>query len=413
LIRNKPISVLAAGPLPFLGNGARTFDFGVSVLNACVLPGLAELGHRVRVIAEAPSARGSAKRTGLDWGVPNLAVEWFALEYRSGSTPPPASWLATARARTKPLFERLVEQERPDVVLIGREDLAYHFVDLCLQAGLPSILIAHGVPTAALLEGIYSEQATQEFVDCLRKVTAIVTVANHLAEVLKTFGLQRVHTIPNLIDPRRFCPQPKSRSLLEDLRLPADHTVVSYVSALKQGKRPFDVVESAEIVLRSDPHVVYVIVGNGPLRREMETLTRSKGIAAGFRFVGEIAHERVPEYLNLADVVLATSEREGFPFIYREAQACGRTLLASDIAASREMIADGETGVLFRTGDVEDLAARTLALAHAPGLRRQIGDNARAVAAQDDPERWVKSYAELLSQTVAAHSMPTRIAGGA
>lgn len=125
------------------------------------------------------------------------------------------------REQIKPLFDRLVEQERPDVILIGREALAYHLVDLCRERRLPSILIAHGVPTAALLDGIYPEQATQELVDCLRKVTVIVTVANHLAEVLKTLGLQRVQTIPNVIDPRRFCPQPKSRRLLEDLRLRA------------------------------------------------------------------------------------------------------------------------------------------------------------------------------------------------
>ncbi len=160
-------------------------------------------------------------------------------------------------------------------------------------------------------------------------------------------------------------------------------------------------------MLRLDPRVVYVVVGDGPSRREMEELTRTKGIAAGFRFVGEIRHERVSEYLNLADIVLATSEREGFPFIYREAQACARTVVASDIAASREMIAEGETGALFRTGDIEDLAAKTLALAAAPGLRRQIGERARAVAAKDDPEHWVKTYAELLSQTVAGHPMPT------
>src|SRR5208337_2569402 len=120
----KPISVLAAGPLPFLSNGTRTFDFGVSVLNACVLPGMAKLGHRVRVIAEAPAAQAGARRSGLDWGMLNLAVESFALEYRSRSTPPPAFWLAAVREQIKPRFDRLVGRERPDVVLIGREELA-------------------------------------------------------------------------------------------------------------------------------------------------------------------------------------------------------------------------------------------------------------------------------------------------
>jgi glycosyltransferase involved in cell wall biosynthesis len=58
----------------------------------------------------------------------------------------------------------------------------------------------------------------------------------------------------------------------------------------------------------------------------------------------------VPDYINLADVVVMPSEREGQSLVYLEAQACGKLIVASDIPAAREVITDGETGLLFERG---------------------------------------------------------------
>jgi glycosyltransferase involved in cell wall biosynthesis len=176
--------------------------------------------------------------------------------------------------------------------------------------------------------------------------------------------------------------------------------VVGHLSTLKQGKRPFDIISSAEIVLRVHPNIVYLIVGDGPCRNEMEELSRRKGIAANVRYVGEIDHQQVPQYLNLADIVLLPSEREGFPLVYRETQACGRVLLVSDIPAAKEAIVDRETGLLFRLGAIQDLAAKTLILARDPLLRQQIGRKARIAALAQTPEQWVQAYVEVLQQTV-------------
>jgi glycosyltransferase involved in cell wall biosynthesis len=219
-------------------------------------------------------------------------------------------------------------------------------------------------------------------------------------------GLTNIRTIPNTIaDPVRFRPEPKDPSLLKALHLTPQQLVVGHFSNLRLKKRPLDIVSSAEFVLRSSPDTVYLIVGDGPCRREMEELSRQKGLTASFRYVGEIAHEQVPRYLNLSDIVVLPSEREGFPLVYREAQACGRVLLVSDIPSAHEAVSDGETGVLFRLGDVQDLAAKTLALAQDPGQRHRIGEQARAAALTQTPEQWVRAYEEVLRQIVGHHSL--------
>jgi len=56
----------------------------------------------------------------------------------------------------------------------------------------------------------------------------------------------------------------------------------------------------------------------------------------------------MPEYLNLADMVVMPSETEGLALVCLEAQACERVLIASDIPASREVIEEGSTGFALR-----------------------------------------------------------------
>jgi len=396
-----PLNVLALAPLPYLEDGVAAFTGGASIFYAELLPRLARLGHRVRVIAEAPPARNEEVRTGLRWDEPNLTVEWFVYEYRSSLSPPPAAFRAQASLTIQRVFDRLVADRRPDVVLLGREVTSLYVLERCRHYELPAVLISHGVAPSALLRGLYPDGLAREVVECLCAVEAVVAIARHVEEMLRRLGVTAVVTIPNVADTEKFHPQPKDPRLLRTLRLSPTQPVVGHVSVLRPAKRTLDIVDSAAGVLRARPDIVYIVVGNGPCRREMEERARQQGILASFRFVGEVGHEQVPRYVNLCDVVVLSSEREGLPLIGLETQACGRVLLASDIAASRELIVEGETGALFQTGDVGDLTAKTLALIEDRGLRDAIGRRARAGAEQRRPADWSRAYAQVLRRTAA------------
>ena len=396
----RPLRILVAAPLPFFCDGVETFSFGGSVFFSEFLPRLARLGHQVRVLAEAPATPHGQQLTGLPWTIPDLTVEWFALRYRAGSSLAALPLRDAEEIEIRSVCDRAIKEWQPDIVLIGREALARHMVDLCQEYGLPSVLIVHGSPTAAFVRDTYPDTVRRELVECFARVNWLVTVAPYLEEIVRSFGLTQVCTIPNVTDPARFRPEVRDQRLLSDLRIASHQVVVGHVSNLKQTKRPLDVVRSAELVLKSNPNVVYVIVGDGPGREEMEELGRSKGIAASFRYVGEIGHHHVPQYLNLMDIVLLPSEHDGVPLlVYRETQACGRVLLVSDIPAAREVLTDGETGVFFRLGDLQDLAAKVLALARDPAGRQRIGQKARTASLSQSPDLWIHAYERVLRCT--------------
>ena len=386
------LRVLALMSLPYRRDGAPAFHGGGTVFSTQLLPGLARRGHRISVLADAPAARPSEHREGIELGESNLEVEWFAYEHHSSVRQPAQDDRNALRASVRALVERGLRISRPDVVLVGREVVLPFVLDACRDGGVATLLVAHGPAVGELDAGRYPPALHAELIDALHAADHVVAVADHVAEALARLGVARVETIHNVADPERFRPQPKDPRLMRALGLPPDAVVIGHVSVLRPWKRVADLVDSAATVLRSEPDCVYLIVGEGPCRAELEDRVRRRGLAPAFRFTGEVAHADVPRHLARADVVVQPSEREGAPLVYREAQACGRALLASDIPAAREAIEPGRSGLLFRTGDVADLAARTLDLVRDADLRRRLGAAARAAAGGVPLDRWIARY---------------------
>ena len=184
--------------------------------------------------------------------------------------------------------------------------------------------------------------------------------------------------------------------MLSKLGLKPEHKVVLHASNMRPAKRPLDLIESAQQVLGRRSDVIYVVAGEGPLRSDMEAACRRHGLDRQFRFIGWIDHDRMPDLINLADVVLMPSAREGRALTYLETQACGRVLVASDIAAAREVIHDGETALLFRMGDVADLTEKILLALGDADLRLAIGQRAREAFAQRSFVSFIASYERIL-----------------
>jgi glycosyltransferase involved in cell wall biosynthesis len=263
---------------------------------------------------------------------------------------------------------------------------------VALARDIPSLLLVHSVANLVAMADAATNPAAAALLERYRKVNTLVLVARHLEPLALPLGFGDARVIENAVDARQFAPAAKDPALLRALDIRDQDVVVAHVSNLKALKRPLDLVESAALALPTQPNLLYVVVGEGPLREATETAVRARGLMPRFRFVNWVDRERVLAYLNLADLVAMPSESEARAMLYLEAQACGRVLLASDIPAAREVIADGETGVLFRKGDIRDLAAKTLLLAGDPRRRARIGSMARQAAENRSVDALLDAY---------------------
>jgi len=104
-----------------------------------------------------------------------------------------------------------------------------------------------------------------------------------------------------------------------------------------------------------------LLVGGGPQEQALKTLATERGIAERVIFAGRVPHAEVPRYYELVDVLAYPRRRMRLteivtPLKPLEAMAYGRMLVASDVGGHRELIRDGETGVLFPAGDARALS---------------------------------------------------------
>jgi glycosyltransferase involved in cell wall biosynthesis len=121
-----------------------------------------------------------------------------------------------------------------------------------------------------------------------------------------------------------------------------------------------------------------LIVGDGPDRAAVEAEIHSLRLDGRVRLAGE--RDDVPALLAASDVFVLSSRSEGLPVSVLEAMAAELPVVASDVGGLRELVVDGETGILVPPGDAEALAAALGRLVEDRDLRRRLGAAGRARA---------------------------------
>jgi glycosyltransferase involved in cell wall biosynthesis len=186
----------------------------------------------------------------------------------------------------------------------------------------------------------------------------------------------KVRVIHNGIDLSRLPPFELERSSAR-LRagLPAGRRLVAQVGRLAPQKDYPTYLAAAARIARSVGDVDFLVVGEGPLRAELETLARSLGIGERVHFLG-LRHD-VPALLGGVDVFALTSVYEGLPNVVIEAMAAGAVAVATDVGGSGELIVPGETGTLVPPRDPDAVAAAVLEYLGDEGRRQRFAAAAR------------------------------------
>lgn len=136
--------------------------------------------------------------------------------------------------------------------------------------------------------------------------------------------------------------------------------VVGTIAKLREEKGIKYLLESVPKVLSELPDTIFVIVGEGPLRRELETSSRQLKIDQNVIFTG--FHDDIPKILSIFDIKVLPSVTEGFGLVLVEAMAMGKPIVATNVGGIKEILKDGETGLLVPAKDPEALAEKILYL---------------------------------------------------
>jgi len=224
--------------------------------------------------------------------------------------------------------------------------------------GVPSIYTVHNSVfhanwpawkkySAALIEHILSWPTS-----------CIITVSHALADEIKyrqKVNPAKIKVIHNGIDVSNLDFNKSQNNFKEKWHIPADHTVIGTVARMAPQKGLPVLLEAAEQLI-SQYNVHFLIVGDGPLRVELEEQIRKSFKRDYFTFTGML--ENTAEAYSIMDVFVLPSITEGLPLTVLEAMAFGLPVVATSVGGVPEVVKAGECGYLVPPGDHTELAAK-------------------------------------------------------
>jgi len=169
---------------------------------------------------------------------------------------------------------------------------------------------------------------------------------------------ERVILTPYVVDNESIAAratQTDKEKIRKEWMIPEDASVVLFCAKFLERKRPHDAVRAFAEANVSNSYLV--MVGDGPLAESVKSEARRLGIIDRVRFTGLVKYSRLLEFYASSDVLLFPSEREPYGLPVNEAMICGIPAIVSDrIGAGYDLVSDGETGFVYRCGDVSALA---------------------------------------------------------
>lgn len=214
-----------------------------------------------------------------------------------------------------------------------------------------------------------------------RHSDASIAISSYTAGLLSAIGVsERVSLIPPGIElPAELPPR---------LPEPAHRPTILTVARLKDRYKGHDVLLRAMGIVRERvPDVRWVILGEGPLRPELEGEARELGLRESVSFLGAVPDEERDGWLERADVFAMPSRLpgaglagEGFGIAFLEASAHARPVVAGNVGGALDAVIDGETGLLVDPADPAAVAEALIRLLSDPELARRLGERGLAHA---------------------------------
>lgn len=274
-------------------------------------------------------------------------------------------------------LERIFCEQRPDIVhthsgkagLLGRLAAA--------RAGVPVIIHTIHGPSFGPFQGPLTNRLLCAAERHAGKVTThFVTVAQAMTEQYLAAGIGRRDQYTRIFSGfhmQPFLSAQNNPALRARYNLQPDDIIIGKIARLFKLKGHDDLFSVAPRLVKSNPRIRFLIVGDGEWRKRFEACARESGLEQHFVFTGLVPPDEIPALIGIMDIVVHLSLREGLPRALPQALAARRPVVAYDCDGASEVCQEGRTGFLVPPGDLNRLGDRLLQLAGNPALREQLG----------------------------------------
>jgi PEP-CTERM/exosortase A-associated glycosyltransferase len=232
----------------------------------------------------------------------------------------------------------------------------------------------------------------------LRSADAITVICEGLRKDVVARGIpeEGVTVIPNSVDVERFTTERcRDSDLARSLGLEGSE-VLGFLGSFYAYEGLELLVESLPALLEKRPRVRLLLVGEGPREKALRRRVQELRLADNVVFPGRVPHSEVRRYYDLVDVLVYPRfpmrlTETVTPLKPLEAMAMGKLLVASNVGGHRELIREGETGLLFEAGNASDLVRKVFLALENEELKRRIPISARRFV--EEERTWAKGVA--------------------
>jgi L-malate glycosyltransferase len=215
-------------------------------------------------------------------------------------------------------------------------------------------------------------------VQSMNALSAIIAVSGDVAESIKKHKTNLkipLHTVLNGVNTETFVRGIHLSDVRRQLGIPMDAPVVGTIAVFRFQKRLEIWLAAAKDILIKRPDTRFIIVGDGPLKNEIELKYQELGLQGKVYFAG--LQTEVRPYLEAMDVYMMSSVFEGLPIAMLEAMSFGLPVVTTNAGGIKEVVRHEVEGVVCDVNETEKLPEMALRLINNGNLRRQYGDAAR------------------------------------
>jgi len=236
----------------------------------------------------------------------------------------------------------------------------------------------------------------------LKNSDRVIAVSNATQRYVLTLGAkpEKTRVIRNGVDLGRFKPsRAAGDTVRKSLGIPDEAIVILTVRRLVYKNGIDTLIESAQIALKQNPHLVFLVVGTGPDREAVQARIQQLGISPNFKLAGFVSDTELPAFYNAADLfVLPSKSGEGLPLVALEAISSGLPVVATNVGGIADVMVE-DCGNLVPADDSDEMASAILRFSKVDLSKMKA--NVRAIAErkfswEENVKRLVETYEELI-----------------
>jgi len=181
----------------------------------------------------------------------------------------------------------------------------------------------------------------------------------------------RIHGVG--VSPERFFPVPAEEmiEIKKKLGYSEDSFLLLCTGELNRNKNQSAVIKAVAEVVKTDSNIKLLLAGNGPMEKELKKLAKTLNLDKNVIFLGY--RTDLEKFVNISDIVISASFREGLGLNIIEAMLCAKPVIASINRGHKELVRDGITGYLIFPRDIRGFAGSILNLKQDRNLAKEMG----------------------------------------